>query len=647
MRKWPLAVLSVGVVAAVALVALAILLDSDASRSWAINWATAHTGRHIQVDGAFELRLLSSRPSFVAERVTIGNPPWMPPGTTAQIGKLSVAWDWPVPLRESSIQRIEMIDATLHLARAADGRTNWQWGPPNAPKKGPGHLVRSLSMPNARVDLDDARRHLQFTGTVSAKEMPRSGAAPFLRLEGVGKLNGQPAAFALNGDALATARRDRPYRFTYDERSGPGRLTGRGALLAPFNPGVLDTTFEASGSSMDDIYSLVGMHFPNSAPFKLTGNLARRRERSTFTNVQAHFGESDFSGSVALQSVKGQVRFDADLKSKLLRLADLGRHDAQGEAVRKPSTTLLPDAKIPLTGLRNRLGSVHYRAATIASRALSVHDFESTATIERDILTLPTLAARYENAKVTGTVKVDASADSPKTDLDLRIAGLPLNHFFRKRTGGQPPFDGSMHARVQISGRGNSVHQLASTADGMITAVLPRGAMRASLAELTGGNLRGVGLRFSKNEETTPIRCAVASFRAEDGNFTAQHLVIDTEPVLIRGSGAIRMDAEALDLTLHGESKKVRFGSVRSPVYIGGSLAHPSFSLSKGRVAAQTAGAVALGLALTPLAAVLAVVDPGLAKDADCAGLREDVRADAREARTKADSPDGRPVSRR
>jgi AsmA family protein len=627
MKKWRIALVSVVALVAIAVVASAAFLSSNASRKWVIHRVAANTHRRIQVDGPFELHLLSSRPSLVAERVTISNPPWMPPGTAARIGKLSVSWDFPLPVRQSSIRRLEISDATLHLVRDAEGRTNWQWKPPGAPRHGPGHLVRSLSMPGAQVVLDDARRHLKFNGTVTAREIPGDGAAPSLRIEGAGQLNGEPATFAINGDPLATASRDRPYRFTYEQRSRRARLTGRGALPQPFNIGVLDTTFEASGASMNDLYSLVGMHFPNSAPFKLTGELARRREHSTFTGLAAHFGESDFSGTVALRTVDRRIRFDADLHSKRLRLADLGRHEADGSPRPvPPSKFLLPDTPIPLNALRNRLGSVHYRAATVVSQALSVQDFESTASIDDGVLKMPSLTARYQDGKVSGSVQVDASTDSPKTDLDLRIAGLPLDHFFRKAAS-QPPLEGSLHARVQITGRGSSLHQIASTADGALAAVLPRGSMRASLAELTGGNLRGLGLQLAEDQRETGVRCAVASFGAQQGKLITQHLMIDTVPVSITGSGVIDLSTEALDLTLHGRSKKLRLARVRSPVYVRGSLGHPSFSLDKGHIAAQTTSAAALGIALTPLAAVLALVDPGLAKDADCSELHENERA--------------------
>jgi AsmA family protein len=267
-----------------------------------------------------------------------------------------------------------------------------------------------------------------------------------------------------------------------------------------------------------------------------------------------------------------------------------------------------------------------------------VHDFESTATVADGVLKMPSLTARYADGKITGSVNVDASGDSPKTDLDLRVAGLQLNHFFRK-AGSPPPLDGMLQARLQITGHGTSVHQVAATADGTLAAVLPRGSMRASLAELTGGNLRGLGLKLSKDEEETGVRCAVASFRAQQGKLITQHLIIDTEPVLISGRGTLDLGSETLDLTLHGNPKKLRLARVRSPVYVRESLAHPSFSLDKGRVAAQTTGAAALGIALTPVAAVLALVDPGLAKDADCSALREEVRTDTNEASAQATPP--------
>jgi hypothetical protein len=60
---------------------------------------------------------------------------------------------------------------------------------------------------------------------------------------------------------------------------------------------------------------------------------------------------------------------------------------------------------------------------------------------------------------------------------------------------------------------------------------------------------------------------------------------------------------------------------LRSPIKLQGHLKQPKVSLDVGKTAAQTGIAAALGVVLTPLAAIVAFVDPGLAHDANCASL--------------------------
>ena len=52
-----------------------------------------------------------------------------------------------------------------------------------------------------------------------------------------------------------------------------------------------------------------------------------------------------------------------------------------------------------------------------------------------------------------------------------------------------------------------------------------------------------------------------------------------------------------------------------------GALGKPTVGLEAGHLAKQGAEAAALGALATPLAAILALVNPGLAKDADCSAL--------------------------
>jgi hypothetical protein len=72
---------------------------------------------------------------------------------------------------------------------------------------------------------------------------------------------------------------------------------------------------------------------------------------------------------------------------------------------------------------------------------------------------------------------------------------------------------------------------------------------------------------------------------------------------------------------LNGQPKKFRFFRIKSPVELGGTLLKPKVGLKPGNTPGQVAIATALGVLATPLASVLAFIDPGLAKDADCGAL--------------------------
>jgi AsmA family protein len=304
----------------------------------------------------------------------------------------------------------------------------------------------------------------------------------------------------------------------------------------------------------------------------------------------------------------------------LLFFGDLGARTAGRDSdTQAAKPLLLPDTALPFTGMRSSDSAVSFHARDVAIGTVSLHSVAAQMTSDHGVLTVGPLSAALPEGKITGHVKVDATHEIPTAVLDLRIADLELSQFDRKDKE-LPPLEGLLGARLTLTGHGRTIHELAASSNGTLTAVLPHGAIRASLAELSGIDFRGLGLLLAKNKEETAVRCGVASFKVHDGNLTSQTLVVDTDPVLIAGSGAIHLDSEALDLSFRGKPKSLRL-RLRSGVSVRGTLKHPSIRMEAGGSAAQAGAAAALGVVLTPLAAVLAFVDPGLAKDADCAGL--------------------------
>src|SRR5262249_5622955 len=151
--------------------------------------------------------------------------------------------------------------------------------------------------------------------------------------------------------------------------------------------------------------------------------------------------------------------------------------------------------------------------------------------------------------------------------------------------------------------------------------VIPHGEIRQAFAELMGIDVAtGLSLLLTKDTRQVDMRCAVAAFDARDGKVEPSTFIIDTDVVRVDGSGSLNLAREAIDLQLMGHPKHPSL-RVRAPVTIGGTLHDPSIGVSAKAVAAQAGVAGVAGVLLTPVASLLAFIDPGLADDADCGAL--------------------------
>ena len=617
--KWPVVSLAAlaALISAAALLAAAV--DAGYFRSTLVHALAARSGRQIQVEGSWQVRLFSLHPRLTAERITIDNPPWMPPGQMAEIGKVSLVFHLPGFHQGFGVDRLELLTVSLHLVRDSAGRANWQLVDPG---KGVGKglpLIRSLSMPNARVQLDDARRHLQFSGTASVSEAENPQGAPPLHIDGAGQLNGRADTFTIAGEPLAGVSQDRPYHFTFIERSSGTSLSGQGMLLRPFKFDALNASFDAAGEDLKDLYFLTGVTLVNTGSYRLSGKLALRGTTSIFSDLLLTSGQSDVRGHVSIDSSSGRPKLAIELDSRLLRLSDLGARAAGREP--QPATPhFLSNVMFNPSALRLSDALVNFRAETVEVSRVALRQVSARMTVDHGIVTVAPLLADILEGKLSAHVRLDANKDVPPVELQLTISGLQIGRLAHKDSA-QPLFEGLLRARIAVTGEGRSLHQIAASASGAVTAVLPHGTLRTSLAELAGLDLRGLGLLAAKSPQDTAIRCAVASFQARRGTLTAQNLIVDTDPVLVTGDGTINMDSESLDLSLRGHPKKLRLGRLRSDVLLRGTLAHPTIDIQAAHAIAQVAEAVAAGVVLTPLAAVLAFVDPGLTKDTDCGAL--------------------------
>ena len=359
--------------------------------------------------------------------------------------------------------------------------------------------------------------------------------------------------------------------------------------------------------------------------------------RFSIDDFQGKLGSSDIAGKVAVDTARERPKLTATLVSKQLDLADLAAPlGTQATPARKsntlarpttpvpaeqPPTLLLPDADLQVERVRGMDADVQFEAASVVTSKMPMRKVRFHLTLDNGKITLDPLAFALPQGDFAGSVAIDARGAVPQTSIDMKLSNVTLAQF-KPKSGKEPPLEGQLLGRVKMHGSGSSVHKTAATADGDITLVIPQGKMREAFAELTGIDLsRGLGLILTKNQQNTDVRCGVANFKAGGGELKATTLVIDTTNVLVTGQGDINLQSEAIDLSLQGKPKKARVLRLRTPILVRGTLLQPKIGVDPAKVAAQTGGAVALGALLTPVAALLAFVDGGLAKDANCAAL--------------------------
>lgn len=599
-------------------------------------WASARWDREIELKGDLDVNLFSWTPSAQVRGLRIGGPDWASERDTLQIDDLQVS----VRLRQLFAGRVEMPRVAITrpqvvLISTPDGRRSWELNP-DAPDTGEGLKlppIQRLIIRDGRLFVDEQARGIRLNATIDARE--GAGGDAGFNLDGRGTINGTPLTLSVRGGPFLNVRRDRPYGFRGEVVGAGTRLVADGSITRPFDLGQFTARLELSGRDLADIYLLTGIATPNTPPYSLEGQLTRDDARFTFADFSGRVGSSDLSGDLVVDKVAERRRVEASLRSRLLDIDDLATvlgakprvtNGGDTQAVSGRPGRLLPDAPLNVERLRVMDGELRYRAERVKRNALDIRQVDIGAELKGGVLDLDPVAFSFNRGELRGTATINAKRDTPYSSVDFRLRGYPLESIIPAR-GGAPTVTGRALGRAKLEGPGGSVHDFAANSKGTLSLVVPNGRMRAAFAELLGINATaGLFRLLGGDESTSEIRCAVASFQVSGGTATARTFVIDTTPVLAQGSGTIDLGAETMNLRIDGETKEARLVRLWSPITVSGSLTRPEVGIDAAAVAGQAGLGAALAALVSPLAALLPFVDPGLGEDANCGALVSSAR---------------------
>jgi AsmA family protein len=659
--RWTLIVLGTLVLL---IVLLAIFFDWNLFRPTLARIISEKTGRHTVIRGNLRVHLWSFEPSAEIDGLTLDNPAWAEHAVMFTADRLTLSVSLGRLLRgQVVLPQIEVVHPIIDLERDAQERASWELGtqegrPQQSSQPAKIPTIRRLLIQGGKIHVSDSVRKLKLDGSLNAADVAGDEKGGF-DLKCTGSLNAKPFRADLHGGPLINLDPDHPYEMTVHLTASDIKLDARTSFPKPFDLARYSVKFEVSGNDLADVYYLTGLALPNTPPYRLAADVEHRGTLFRMDDLKGKLGSSDLEGMVEIETGRKRPKFTAKLRSDTLNMVDLaptlgqpaapantlapanaspspqgspaaqaspGAHAAR--AAQPAAQRLFPDADLQVNRVRAMDADVTYQARSVTAPKLPMKEVRFHLLLNSGVLKLAPLSFVLDSGKFDGNVTIDASKPVPESTIDMGIDAVDLSQFKSAKLK-QPPLQGSMSGRLKIHGYGASVHKLAASADGTVSVALPTGQMNDALAELTGIDVvKGLGLLLSQKRPNAAIRCGVIDFQAQKGTLDARSVFIDTTNVLITGRGHVDLDDERLDLSLQGDPKKVRFFRLRSPITLHGTLLHPAVGVKPEKLLAQAGVAAALGTLLTPFAAALAFIDPGLAKNKDCSAVIAEARAD-------------------
>jgi len=179
---------------------------------------------------------------------------------------------------------------------------------------------------------------------------------------------------------------------------------------------------------------------------------------------------------------------------------------------------------------------------------------------------------------------------------------------------------GVIMARAKMHGLGDSLRKSLANSSGRIAIILPQGSFWTKYIQLSEFDV-GVFLQRllqDKLKKPVDVNCGLIAFTVRDGIAAADPILIDTTKNVMTAKGGFSFKDESLSMAFRADAKKFSLFSGQSPVGIGGYFARPKMQIITPQLLTRAGAGVALGAVASPIAALIAFVDPGDAKSAAC-----------------------------
>ncbi|OOG45967.1 AsmA family protein [Rhodanobacter sp. C01] len=638
-------------------------------RPFAINGDLSVAWQREPADGG--LAALVPWPEFTARDIQISNPSWADQPQFAHLDGLRFRLS-PLGLlaHRISIPSLQLMQPSIDLERNKQGQATWDFSLPQSSAPSVWVLdLGAIGFDRGQIALDDATSKVKLQLSVE----PLQQAIPYDQIvvqesadaraqadKTAGPAAGKAVARAENNDTsnansaiasktsyqfawkadgtyqgvptsgsgrigavLALQQNGEPFPVQARLRIGDSHIALVGTLTDPTHLAALDLKLWFAGSSMAKLYPIIGVTLPDTPPYATEGRLKAELHRNGIHFSYQHFrgrvGGSDLAGDLDYTTGGTRPKLSGTVKSQLLQFADLApligadssaEKQQRGDATAQPADKVLPVEPFRTDRWEAMDADVQFSAVRIVhGPSLPIESLNTHLVMTGGLLQLDPLNFGLAGGSISSHIRLDGGKSPMQGTLKLSARHLKLKQLFPEFAPMQTSF-GEINGDTDLRVRGNSVAALLAHANGELKLLMNDGAISKTLLETAGLNVGNIVIGKLFGDKTVKINCAASDLIATDGLFDARLFVFDTEDATINVSGTANMASEQLNLDVTPHTKGFRIFSLRSPLYVKGTLKNPDVGVQKGPLLIRGAGAVALGVVAAPAAALLALVAP-------------------------------------
>jgi uncharacterized protein involved in outer membrane biogenesis len=585
---------------------------------------------------------------------------------------VELAWTWGDVWRWRQgqglrVHRLQADELDAQLVRLKDGSANWQLGAPQ-PEEKPDAVASlprfgTLLMKKGRIDWNDAVQDVDLQVAVQGSEGETvAGADAGYVARFSGRYQALPLKLDVRAGSTLPLLQDAegaaaaPWVPLRVEGSvGTSRLLFDGQAAALLGSPRLQGEIRFKGRSLAAVGDPLGITLPQTPPFDLRGTLDHEAGAWRLKARTAVIGSSQLAGDLLFDQREKPAKLSGQVTGSRLALADLGPAigGQGGDTTRddaNPPGRVLPQRRFDLPSLKamNADVQVDFKQLDFGTTAMApLQSLKTRVVLAGGVLKLDDLKASVSGGSIAGSTQLDANASPAAWVARLDFKAIDMAGWMRglstaDATTGAPPAKGAatlkkernearqggdqvvqsyltglLFGSVHVRGEGRSTGEILASLDGPVQLTLRDGtlshlateAMGLDVAESLGVLIRG--------DQPLPLRCARFDMVARNGVVAPTLAVIDSADSTIRITGQVSLRDESLALRVVTRSHDWSPLSLRTPVTVSGTLADPQVGIEAQGLVGRVLGAVALGAAAGPAAALLPLIEQGSTSKVD------------------------------